>query len=93
MNNFEYRKLLIDEKNRPIGGKWTYDSENRLKYPTNKLAPPLSFPKANKYYKEAEAYTLKHFGTNPGFYDSTFIYPTTFDESSMWFQNFLKERE
>ena len=36
--------ILIDEDGQPSGGKWTYDSENRKKYPKNKLPPAIHFP-------------------------------------------------
>ncbi|MFX8988339.1 cryptochrome/photolyase family protein, partial [Acinetobacter baumannii] len=28
--------ILIDANQKPIGGKWSYDTENRLKYPKNR---------------------------------------------------------
>ncbi len=42
------RGILINESNKPIGGKWTYDTENRYKYPRGKSPPVVSFPSANK---------------------------------------------
>ena len=36
--------VLLDENQNPIGGKWTYDSDNRKKYPKNKLPPAVRFP-------------------------------------------------
>lgn len=32
------RNILLDKNKKPFGGKWTYDKENRLKYPSDK--PP-----------------------------------------------------
>jgi len=33
--------ILIDENNKPIGGKWSYDEENRKKIPKNTLLPKI----------------------------------------------------
>ncbi|MBL7830123.1 MAG: cryptochrome/photolyase family protein, partial [Saprospiraceae bacterium] len=35
--------LLLDENNKPSGGKWSFDAENRLKYPKDKSAPEIIF--------------------------------------------------
>ena len=32
-------RLLIDENDQPEGGKWTYDADNRRKYPKTKTPP------------------------------------------------------
>ena len=48
------RKILIDSDEKPIGGKWTFDTENRKKYPTKKTPPSIQFPDVNPYYEEAK---------------------------------------
>jgi deoxyribodipyrimidine photolyase-related protein len=30
------RKILVDSENNPLGGKWSFDAENRKKYPAKK---------------------------------------------------------
>ena len=47
---------LSDRKNKPIGGKWSFDSENRKKYPKSKSPPKVNYPSKNIYYIEAEKY-------------------------------------
>lgn len=84
--------ILIDNNNNPIGGKWSFDSENRLKYPKDKKAPVVTFPAINIYYKEAIAYVEKKFANNIGYVSHNFIYPTTHSESEVWLQNFLENR-
>jgi deoxyribodipyrimidine photolyase-related protein len=37
-------KILIDEKGKPIGGKWSFDEDNRLKIPKN-----IEIPKKMKF--------------------------------------------
>ena len=86
------RNILLDEQGNPLGGKWTYDSENRLKYPKHKTPPSTLFLQPNQFYKEAIEYTEKYFSANIGNLDADFIYPTSFTESKNWLQTFFKER-
>jgi deoxyribodipyrimidine photolyase-related protein len=85
-------KILLHENDSPIGGKWTYDAENRLKYPKDKKPPRVTFPEHNKYYYEAVAYVNKYFPDNYGEINTKFNYPVTFDESKKWFRQFLEKR-
>ena len=84
--------LLLDEEGKPIGNKWTFDSENRKKYPANKIPPQITFPKQNEFIKEATKYVNNNFQQNYGSINEEFIYPVTFDESKDWFNQFLKKR-
>ncbi len=86
------RKILIDKDNSPVGGKWTFDVENRHKYPKDKTAPAFEFPDLNPYYQRAADYTHRYFRANPGSLDLSFRYPATFAESSRWLNQFLRQR-
>jgi deoxyribodipyrimidine photolyase-related protein len=83
--------ILIGDGGKPNGGKWSFDSENRKKIPKGFPIPKLSFPRPNKYLKEARLYVEKHFADNPGITDD-FIYPITHDDAEKWLQNFFKNR-
>jgi deoxyribodipyrimidine photolyase-related protein len=84
--------ILLDDNGLPAGGKWTYDTENRLKYPPAKKPPGVIFPSANEHYKEASNYVNKHFHDNYGVISKHFVYPCTFDDSKKWFKEFLEKR-
>lgn len=86
------RDILLDAAGNPIGGKWTFDDENRLKYPKDKTPPKTTPITQNDYYQEAITYTEKHFAENYGKVNQDFLFPTTFDESKAWLQLFFKER-
>ncbi|MFN0275594.1 MAG: cryptochrome/photolyase family protein [Chitinophagales bacterium] len=86
------RNILMENKQNPVGGKWTYDDENRLKYPKGKTPPQVDFLKPNSFYTEATTYTNKYFSDNYGILNTDFIYPTTFSESKTWLQTFFKTR-
>ena len=87
------RGYLLTESGEPRGGKWTFDAENRQKYPSEKKAPTFKYPDDNNnYYREARAYVEENFPDNPGFLDPEVRYPLTPGETSQWLDQFLKER-
>jgi deoxyribodipyrimidine photolyase-related protein len=55
------RNILLEKDKKPLGGKWTFDDENRLKYPKGKNPPETNFLKPDTFTTEAIEYTLKHF--------------------------------
>ena len=86
------RHILIDPDGKPTGGKWTFDAENRKKYPAKKTPPAIQFPDVDSYYKEALEYVDKNFSTNIGKLTTSALFPTNFKTSKLWFQQFLEQR-
>lgn len=86
------RNILMDDDGNPTGGKWTYDSENRKKYPKKKVPPTVQFPFSSFYWDEAISYTEKHFKNYPGTISADRIYPVTHKEAADWFKQFLNQR-
>lgn len=86
------RHILIDKNNNPIGGKWTFDTENRKKYPAKKTPPPIQFPDEDDVYNEACEYVSLNFSKNIGELTKHPLYPTHFKTSKQWFQQFLEHR-
>lgn len=84
------RNILMTPQQQPVGGKWTFDAENRLKYPKGKRPPSINSLRPNKYYTEAVGYTEKYFPGNYGDLDHDFIYPTTFAESKEHLHAFFR---
>ncbi len=85
-------KLLLDSDQKPLGGKWTYDAENRKKYPKSKTPPQVTRPKPSKFWDEAVTYTETHFTCNLGQLDEKCFYPIDFKGARMWLSDFLKTR-
>ena len=75
----------------PVGGKWSFDTENRKKTPKNLIIPKNRIISENKYVKEAQNYVNEHFGTHYGI-AKTFNYPTTFDEAEAVLEDFLENK-
>jgi deoxyribodipyrimidine photolyase-related protein len=86
------RNILLEKQQKPVGGKWTFDDENRLKYPKGKTPPKVDFLKPTDFCTEAVAYTQKYFRDNYGKLNTGCIYPTTYAESKNWLQTFFKSR-
>ena len=88
------RKLdvLIDAEGKPVGGKWSFDNENRLKYPKGKTPPVVKLPLQNLYFLEAVEYINTNFKTNLGEMPTSIQYPNTHSEAKIWLNEFLKTR-
>lgn len=96
----ENRKLfqILVKNNKPTGGKWTYDTENRQPLPPNYPLPkiPISHsPDARKHIKKAIEWvqTMSSF-TSPYFQGNLedFWCPITPKDALKWFKSFLKKR-
>jgi deoxyribodipyrimidine photolyase-related protein len=83
--------ILVDKNAKPLHGKWTFDTENRLKIPKNLTIPEIKFFGDSEYVIEAKKYIEKHFTNNLGITDN-FIYPINHNEALKALHNFLKER-
>lgn len=90
-NQRKERDILLDGKE-PIGGQWTYDQENRKKYPSKQTPPALHFPEQNSQVAEAITYTKQHFKKHIGEVNEDFQYPTNFKEAQEWLSQFLEFR-
>jgi deoxyribodipyrimidine photolyase-related protein len=60
------RNILINKDGSPTGGKWSFDAENREKFPKKETLPTYHFSAPDEYTKEASAYTVKHFSHHYG---------------------------
>jgi len=86
------RQILIDSDGNPNGGKWTFDAENRKKYPAKKTPPSIQFPDTDTFYKEAKIYVEKHFSDHLGTLTEYSLYPTNFKTTENWLQQFFEQR-
>lgn len=82
--------LMVSDE--PEGGKWTYDSENRKKYPKDKTPPNIQFPDKSEYHKEAEEYVNANFSDHYGKLSEYVTYPIDFKSSEKWLEQFFEQR-
>lgn len=86
------KNVLMAQDKSPVGGKWSFDDENRLKYPKAQQPPIITAVEENVFYTEAMAYVEKEFPNNYGNARPALMYPTTFEESKRWLHQFLAAR-
>ena len=84
--------ILLDASGNAEGGKWSFDTENRKKYPKGKVPPKIEVLKSDSFFKEAKDYVKKHFKGNPGEFPELPIYPHTHKSSDRWLDLFLEQR-
>ena len=83
--------ILMDKKD-PLGGKWSYDIENRKKLPYDIEIPRISIPQYEKNIINKYKITIsKYFNDNPGSL-SSFNYPINRSQAYSAFNDFLQKR-
>lgn len=83
--------VLLTKQGTPVGGKWSFDEENRKSLPKDITIPKAYTPEENEYVIKARAYVHKHFPDNYGD-DAPFCYPTTFKTAKKAVDDFLEHR-
>jgi deoxyribodipyrimidine photolyase-related protein len=83
--------LLLDAKGRPVGGKWTFDTDNRKRLPKGTVVPPLHAPNERPSVAEARRYVAKTFPKALGQADG-FCYPVTHAQGEKWLSQFVDDR-
>ncbi|MBM3208304.1 MAG: cryptochrome/photolyase family protein [Chlamydiae bacterium] len=90
----EQRKMLnilVDDNLKPVGGKWSFDTENRKKTPKDLEFPqPMRLVKP-KEHDEAVEYVEDHFDNHPGNIEN-FHYPTSHSEARRALEDFLANK-
>jgi deoxyribodipyrimidine photolyase-related protein len=86
------RNILLEKDGKPLGGKWTYDADNRSKFPKKEAAPKLPSAPPNKYISEAESYIQKNYPNNYGSVNEHHLFAINFDNTEKWLEEFLQDR-
>jgi len=89
---FQRERLdILMKNNKPVGGKWSYDDENRKPLPDNIIIPKVPKVTKDKYYKEALQYIEKNFPNNYGD-TSEWSFPIDTKGAIKWLDVFMKKR-
>ena len=91
---FQRQRLdILMEGGEPVGGKWSFDEDNRKKVPKKLLSeiPPLLRLKQDEIDESAKAYVEDYFPDNPGSLEQLY-YPTSHADAKKWLKHFLKHR-
>ena len=86
------RGILTDAGGGPAGGKWSFDAENRERWPKGRIAPVFTGATTLKWHTEADQHVSAKFKSNPGSLSSGWRYPVTHDQADEWLEEFLRER-
>ncbi|WP_223787734.1 cryptochrome/photolyase family protein [Marinicella meishanensis] len=90
------RLNLLMDRGKPLGGQWSFDQENRKKYPKEQQPPAIKWPEPTAHHQEATAYVKQHFqdhlGNLTAQHGFTAIYPITPESAAQWLDDFLRQR-
>jgi deoxyribodipyrimidine photolyase-related protein len=85
------RLQILVEDNKPIGGSWSFDTENRLALPKDLVPPLLPQLKTNKNITEVSQLVEGEFSTHPGQAKDYWI-PADRKQAHKWLESFLTDR-
>ena len=83
--------ILMDSDGNPIGGKWSFDEENRNKLPKNVTIPKLPKIKETSHTKKLKPIIEKIFKDHPGS-TKEFWFATEYDDVVKLLNFFIKEK-
>ena len=75
----------------PQGGQWTFDADNRKKYPKDRAIPSISILPENPLWEEAIIYTRTHFSDHYGYLGKERYFPINAQEAEKWLNVFLQQ--
>ncbi|TDR19311.1 cryptochrome/photolyase family protein [Marinicella litoralis] len=88
--------ILMENDNNPTGGQWSFDADNRKKYPKSKSPPSIKFPEKSQFHQKAEHYVEQNFSDHLGHLDEKnghrITYPINHTEAEAWLEDFLNSR-
>ncbi|MEO8850874.1 MAG: cryptochrome/photolyase family protein [Allobranchiibius sp.] len=91
---YQWQRTRLDimlDHGGPVGGKWSFDPENRKKLPRGHPVPEMSWPERTSTVDAAIEWVRSEFPDAPGDPD-TFVWPTTHQEARESYEQFLAER-
>jgi len=88
----KFRNILLEKDGKPLGGKWTYDADNRSKFPKKEVVPNIPAAAVNKFIEEAESYVQKNYPNNYGSINKDHLFAINFIDTEKWLEEFLRDR-
>ena len=79
---------ILMENNKPKGGKWSFDEDNRKKLPKDIKIPEMITAKETKHTKVLKQQISTIFKNHPGQVDNFWL-PTTYDDAVKWLDYFI----
>ncbi len=79
---------ILMENNKPKGGKWSFDEDNRKKLPKVIKIPEMITARETKHTKVLKKQINKIFKNHPGEVNNFWL-PTTYDDAVKWLDYFI----
>ena len=79
---------ILMENNKPKGGKWSFDEDNRKKLPKDIKIPEMITAKETKHTKVLKQQINTIFKNHPGQVDNFWL-PTTYEDAVKWLDYFI----
>ena len=86
-----FKTDILMDKDKPKGGKWSFDEENRNKLPKDIKIPSMIKIKETKHTKDLKIKIKELFPNHPGNVENFWL-PTTYDESIKWLDHFISKK-
>lgn len=83
--------LLVDKQGNPEGGRWSFDTENRLALPAKTLPPDVPRVRPAPETREVMKLVEDRFSDHPGRAENFWL-PVDREGAEAWLENFLEER-
>lgn len=83
--------ILIEADGTPVGGRWSFDADNRKKLPRYVTPPDMPWIEATGQTKDVIAVVERAFADHPG-QASEFCWPTTRKQAQDWLDDFIANR-
>ena len=87
----ERHGILMTAAQTPVGGRWSFDLENRVRLPRALTPPPPAAVAMTPAARAVKDLVSKRFADHPGRLDSTWL-PTTHAQADAWLEDFLVNR-
>ncbi len=84
-------RILVDDRDQPTGGRWSFDEDNRKKLPASVEPPPPRFPSPTPIVRDVQALVAREFASHPGAVENFWL-PVRRADARAWLAQFLEER-
>ena len=84
-------EVMVDAQGQPVGGRWSFDEDNRQKLPGKIEVPATDWAEPTEHVEAVKTLVAERFSDHPGGLED-FGWPTTRRQALAWLRQFLDER-
>lgn len=84
-------QILMNADGTPVGGRWSFDQDNRQKLPRDMQPQEPDYPAATAHLGDVTALVRQRFADHPGALERVWV-PTTHTQAEQWLDSFLVNR-